>query len=234
MARLFTPPTSPGYAGAWRVHYHCFRLRDYDVTEEQERSYRGLTIIRGKRHCKIIDKNNGDEVVFRTTNLRDAEEYLNLLEEKDRLQALLDARGIAPHRIYLLAVDESKRGRVNQEEQVAASEVVIVAKANDDAVVVRHLNDGREEIVDLEEIDPIEGGSYLQGPDVTDESVHLVLYYDRETEAASVAAFREAAPAENLVGAWSGEDAPGNEYSATLIQSEGDVLLFRAEASLED
>ena len=77
------------------------------MTEEQEKSYGGLAIKRGKRHCKIVDTNNKNEVVFRTTNLRDAEHYLDLIEERDRLQTLLDARGIAPHRIYLLALDET-------------------------------------------------------------------------------------------------------------------------------
>ena len=100
------------------------------MTEEQEKSYGGLAIKRGKRHCKIVDTNNKNEVIFRTTNLRDAEHYLDLIEERDRLQTLLDARGIAPHRIYLLALDETKRGRVNA-EKVPAAEVVIVAKADD-------------------------------------------------------------------------------------------------------
>lgn len=155
-------------------------------TEEQsDRSYRGLMIKRGKRHCKIVNVNDEEDVLFRTTNLRDAEHYLSLIEERDRLLTLLESRGVAPHRIYLLAIDEAKRGRVN-DEQVAAVEVVIVAKADDSAVVVRHLSDGREEIVDLEELEPIDGGSYLQGPDVTDESVHVVLRYDREIGRAHV------------------------------------------------
>lgn len=204
-----------------------------DSDEVNERSYRGLLIKRGKRHCKIVDTTNDDEVVFRTTNLRDAENYLGLIEERDRLMTLLDARGVAPHRIYLLAVDETKRGRVNVDD-VAAVEVVIVAKANDAAVVVRHLNDGREEIVDLEELEPIDGGSYLQGPDVTDESVHMVLRYDRETEAASIIAMRDGELVGETVMKWSGPDSPGSEYSATVTVAEGDVLIYQAEVSLED
>lgn len=204
-----------------------------ETDEVNERAYRGLLIKRGKRHCKIVDTTNKDEVIFRTTNLRDAEHYLSLVEERDRLMTLLDARGMAPHRIYLLAVDETKRGRVNA-DQVAAVEVVIVAKADDAAVVVRHLNDGREEIVDLEELEPIDGGSYLQGPDVTDESVHVVLRYDRESESASVAAMRDATTAAELVTKWSGPEGPGSEYATSVVVAEGDIVVYQAEVSIED
>jgi hypothetical protein len=191
----------------------------------------GLKIDKGKRHCKILDKN--DEVVFRTTNLRDAEHYLELVEENERLQRLLDSRGIAPHRIYLIAHEEDKRGKVNL-ENVPASEVVIVAKA-DDGVVVRHLSDGREEIVDLEEIEPIEGGSYLQASEILDETVHVVMWYNREDETARVAAFHEKENADDLYSFWNKiEEAPGEEYAASLSTNEGDVMIFRAEASLDD
>lgn len=200
---------------------------------DEDKSYRGLKIKRGKRHCKIINTEKGDEIVFRTTNLRDAEEYLELLEERDRLQKLLDSRGIAPHRIYLLAVDKTKRGRVNT-EKLPASEVVIVAKADDDAVVVRHLEDGREEIVELDELEPIDGGSYLQGPEATEEIIQVVIRYDREGETAAVASFREPESADELTSYWNSGETPGSEYMASLDQSEGDVLLFRAEVSLED
>lgn len=191
----------------------------------------GLEIDKGKRHCKILD---GDgEVVFRTTNLRDAEHYLELVEENQRLKSLLDSRGIAPHRIYLLAHDEEKRGKVNL-DNVPASEVVIVAKA-DDGVVVRHLHDGREEIVDLEEIEPIEGGSYLQASEILDETIHLVIRFDREEETMKVASFKEKDNADDLYSFWGkSEDAPGQEYDASLSQSEGDVHLYRAEASIDD
>jgi len=199
--------------------------------EEEEKSYGGLTIKRGKRHCKIVDEQG--EVAFRTTNLRDAEHYLELIEENDRLHRLLEARGIAPHRIYLLAIDESKRGRVNL-EQAAASEVVLVAKAGDDAVVVRHLHDGREEIIDLDELEPIEGASYLQGPEVTDESVHVVLRYDRESEHTAMVALRTTDNVDDFVSEWAGEDAPSSEYHAVLTQTEGDVTIYRAELSIED
>lgn len=191
----------------------------------------GLEIEKGARHCKILDKEG--EVLFRTTNLRDAEHYLELIEEIDRLHRLLDARGVAPHRIYLLAIDEDKRGRVNL-ENVPANEVVIVAKA-DDGVVVRHLNDGREEIVDLDELEPIEGGSYLQASEVFDESVHVVLRFDRESEVSSVGVFRTKEKADTVSTDWSKvEETPGSEYTAALAHSEGDILLYRIEASVED
>lgn len=202
------------------------------MTEEEiGKSYRGLTILRGKRHCKIVDEAN--EVVFRTTNLRDAEQYLELMEENDRLQRLLDARGIAPHRIYFLARDEAHRGRVDMSEHVPSSEVVIVAKA-EDGVVVRHLEDGREEIVDLDELEAIEGGSYLQGPEVTDETVHVLLRFDRETESAHMIAFRTPDQLETILPDWSGEESPGSEYIATLTMAESDVMIYRAEVSIED
>ena len=191
----------------------------------------GLEIEKGARHCKIVDE--AGEVVFRTTNVRDAEHYVQLVEEVERLQRLLEARGMAPHRIYLLAADEDKRGRVNL-DSVPANEVVIVAKA-DDGVVVRHLSDGREEIVDLDELEPIEGGSYLQASEITDESVHVVIRLDRESEAASVAAFRSKEKADTFATDWTRtEEAPGSEYSSVISYAEGDVLIYKSEASLED
>ncbi|MEZ4462322.1 MAG: hypothetical protein R3E66_21875 [bacterium] len=191
----------------------------------------GLEIEKGARHCKIVDE--AGEVVFRTTNVRDAEHYVQLVEEVERLQRLLEARGMAPHRIYLLAADEDKRGRVNL-DSVPANEVVIVAKA-DDGVVVRHLSDGREEIVDLDELEPIEGGSYLQASEITDESVHVVIRLDRESEAASVAAFRSKEKADTFATDWTRtEEAPGSEYSSVISYAEGDILIYKSEASLED
>lgn len=199
---------------------------------EEEKSYKGLTIDRGSRHCKIVDEEG--EVVFRTTNLRDAETYLDMIEENDRLHRLLEARGIAPHRIYLLGADHDHRGKVNAGGH-PATEVVIVAKADDESVVVRHLDDGREEIVDLMEIEPIEGGSYLQASDITDETVHVVVRYDREGEAVSVSALRTAEKAEELVEDWAeADEAPGSEYSSVLYETEGDIQLYRAEVSVED
>jgi hypothetical protein len=196
-----------------------------------ERSYRGLTIKRGKRHCQIVDKD--DEIIFRTTNLRDAENYLNILEENDRLHRLLDARGIAPHRIYLLAADETKRGRVSL-DGIPSKEVVIVAKAPDGALVVRHLEDGREEIVDFDDIEPIEGGAYLQGPDVIDETVHVVLRLDKENDQTSVSAFRSIERLEEALAEWTKEEHPGSEYAASPVHAEPDLIVWRAEVSIED
>lgn len=191
----------------------------------------GLEINKGARHCKILDSEG--EVVFRTTNLRDAEHYLELLDEIDRLHKLLDARGMAPHRIYLLAIDEDKRGRVNL-DHAKASEVVIVAKGSD-GIVVRHLADGREEIVDLDELEPIEGGSYLQAAEVIDESVQVLVRFDREEESISIAASKTEDPIDDLMKVWvKNEETPGSEYTGSLANSEGDILVYRAEASLEE
>lgn len=185
-----------------------------------------LSIEKGSRHCKIID---GDgEVVFRTTNLRDANHYLDLRAENQRLLKLLESRGMAPHRIYLLAADEKHRGRANI-ENAPAREVVIVAKA-DDAVVVRDLNNGKEEIVDLEEIEPIEGGSYLQATEVSDETLNVVVRYDKEVESAYVAVFQDPSIAEDVVGAWSSEETPDEEYAAVIKVQNGETVLFRAES----
>lgn len=197
-----------------------------------EKSFQGLTIDRGSRHCKILDKEG--EVVFRTTNLRDAEHYLELVEENHRLQRLLEARGIAPHRIYLLSADHEHRGRAVRDGH-PAKEVVIVAKADDEAVVVRQLGDGREEIVDLMELEAIEGGAYLQASDITDEVVHVVVRYDQEHESVSVSSFRTAEQAEEVATDWvESEEPPGSEYASVLYESEGDVRIYRAEVSLED
>lgn len=195
-------------------------------------TYKGLMVERGKRHCKIVDDQG--EVVFRTTNLRDARKYLKILQERDHLQMLLESRGIAPHRIYLLAADEDKRGRVNL-EGVAASEVVIVAKSEDGGLVVRHLNDGKEEIVDVEELEPIEGGPYLRASEVQDEVMHVALRFNRENEGAHIALFRASDTAQDQIEEWkTGEEAPGSEYEAFVESSEGDLLIFRAEVIVED
>ncbi|MFW5968588.1 MAG: hypothetical protein ACOCV2_13775 [Persicimonas sp.] len=197
-----------------------------------EKSYKGLSIDRGSRHCKIVDEEG--EVVFRTTNLRDAETYLDMVEENDRLHRLLEARGIAPHRIYLLASDPEHRGEVNEKGH-PASEVVIVAKADDEAVVVRHLEDGREEIVDLIEIEPIEGGAYLQASDISEETVHVVVRYDHAEQSASISAQRRAERAEELVEDWTEmEEPPESEYSSVPYETEGDFELFRAEVIVEE
>jgi hypothetical protein len=193
----------------------------------------GLRIDKGSRHCKILDEN--DEVVFRTTNLRDAEAYMELVEENERLRHLLESRGIAPHRIYLLADDEKMRGKVNQGDDVAASEVVIVAKSGD-GIVVRHLEDGREEIVDLDEIERIEGGIYLQASEPTDEVIQVVARIHREQEEDSfIGAWRTEDTIEDVIDEWSKTgERPGSEYRVKIVESEADILVLHGEISLED
>lgn len=202
------------------------------ASKKNRMSYKGLTIEKGKRHCMIV--NEDEEVVFRTTNLKDAREFLSLMKERDRLEKLLESRGIAPHRIYLLAADEDLRGKVNS-EGAAASEVVIVAKSEDSGLVVRHLEDGREEIVDLEEIESIEGGPYLRASEVQDEVMHVVLRFNRENEHAHVAIFRTADSASDLTEEWkTAEEPPGTEYEAAVDTAEGDAVLYRTEVIVED
>lgn len=202
------------------------------ASNKKRMSYKGLMVERGKRHCKIVDDQG--EVVFRTTNLRDARQYLKVLQERDHLQTLLESRGIAPHRIYLLAADEEKRGRVNL-EGVPANEVVIVAKSEDGGLVVRHLDDGKEEIVDMEELESIEGGPYLRASEVQDEVMHVALRFNRENEGAHIALFRGQDTAQEQIEEWkNAEEPPGSEYEAFVESSEGDLLIFRAEVIVED
>lgn len=212
-----------------------------------EKSYRGLRIESGSRHYRI--KNEDDEIVFRTTNLRDAETYLDLKERNDRLQRLLSARGIAPHRIYLLSEDENHRGDAASGKHLA-NEVVIVAKADDaEAVVVRHLEDGREEIVDLEELEPIRGGVYLQASEMQEALAHVVVRvprdYDPEAEEddeteqpqVTVGAGVDEEIAERFVDDWLNleeEQPPESRYNAVLAEATEDALIFRAEAEVEE
>lgn len=212
-----------------------------------EKSYRGLRIESGSRHYRI--KNEDDEIVFRTTNLRDAETYLDLKERNDRLQRLLSARGIAPHRIYLLSEDENHRGDAASGKHLA-NEVVIVAKADDaEAVVVRHLEDGREEIVDLEELEPIRGGVYLQASEMQDALAHVVVRvprgYDPEAEEddeteqpqVTVGAGVDEEIAERFVDDWLNleeDQTPESSYNAVLAEATEDALIFRAEAEVQE
>ncbi len=208
------------------------------ASKKERMSYDGLTIEKGKRHSKIVDEEG--EVAFRTTNLRDARKYLRLLKERDQLQQLLESRGIAPHRIYLLAADEDKRGQVNL-KGVPAKEVVIVAKTDGGGLVVRHLEDGKEEIVDAEELEAIEGGSYLRASEVQDETMHVLMrvqrVYDEEGEdtIAHVALYRSEEMADEVADFWEGDvEFPGSEYEASLETDERDVLVYRADIIVED
>lgn len=214
-----------------------------------EKTYKGLRIESGSRHYRI--KNEEDEIVFRTTNLRDAETYLDLVEENDRYKRLLDARGIAPHRIYLLSEDEQHRGQAASGNQQLANEVVIVAKADDEeAVVVRHLDDGKEEIVDLEEIEPIRGGVYLQASEMQEAIAHVAIRFpkdydpeaeDEEDDAAriSVASSDDEEVAEQFVDDWLNleeeeDQEPDEDYNAVLAENTEEALIFRAEATIQE
>jgi len=206
-----------------------------------ERTYKGLTIESGSRHYRI--ENEEGEVVFRTTNQRDAETYLDLVEKVDRQQRLLQARGIAPHRIYLLADEEEKRGH-GVDDRYLASEVVIVAKADDEeAVVVRHLEDGKEEIVDLEELEPIRGGVYLQSSEMENKVVQIISRVprnldpgeDEDVESVSITACKDEESAETIVDDWLNleeDEEPESEFTAVLAEATEDELIFRAEAEV--
>lgn len=211
---------------------------------DSETNRAGLHIESGSRHYRI--KNEDDEIVFRTTNKRDAESYLDLVEENERLKKLLEARGIAPHRLYLLADEEEHRGEASSGKYLS-HEVVIVAKGDDEAsVVVRRLEDGREEIVDLEEIEPIRGGTYLQASEMTDRVDQVVARVPRdfdpesedEVNTVSIAAARDDETAERIVDDWMNleEDGqlPDTAYTAVLAEATEESLIFRAEATVEE
>jgi hypothetical protein len=212
------------------------------VSDAETTSYKNLHIESGSRHYRI--KNEKDEIVFRTTNRRDAETYLDLVEKNDRLQRLLEARGIAPHRIYLLPQDEDKRGRDSIDRELA-DEVVIIAKGDEErAVVVRHLDDGHEEIVDLEELVPIRGGVYLQSSQTADAVTHIVARIPRDldpedeedVEKVSIAAATDDDGAEQFVDDWTNledDQDPDGEYTAVLAETTEDALIFRAETEIE-
>lgn len=198
-------------------------------------AYDGLTIANAEQGTNIVDENG--EVVFQTSNREDAQKYLELLRERDQYQQLLESRGIAPHRIYLLAADKDKRGRVNA-ESLPAKEVVIIAKTDLGALVVRDLETGKEEIVDPEELEPIEGGSYLRASDVQDEVMHALIRYrqlNEEDREVHLRLFRSEDSAEEYAGYWEAEEeAPGSEYEASQDSSEEGIFVYRADVIVED
>jgi hypothetical protein len=201
-----------------------------------DKTYKGFSIDKGSRHCKIKDEE--DEVVFRTTNLRDAEKYLDLIEEKDRLERLLEARGVAPHRIYYLDKDVAKTGAIESEQMDEPKEVVIVAKADHGSVVVRHLQDGTEQIVDLEDLEPIQGGSYLQPSGVNMPSVHVVVRDSpKSEEPMSISAFAGPEPAEDRADDWlemeETEDPEEKYRSVVREEEERQVKVYRSEVTVE-
>ncbi len=198
-------------------------------------AYDGLTIEKKKSSTTIVDEDG--EVVFRTTNIGDAQKYLELLKERDEYKTLLESRGIAPHRIYLLASDKSKRGKVNR-EKLPAKEVVIIAKTDMGALVVRDLDTGKEEIVDPEELEPIEGGSYLRASDVQDEVMHALIRYrqlNEEDREVHLRLFRSEDSAEEYAEYWEAEEEPpGSEYEASQDSSEEGIYVYRADVIVED
>jgi hypothetical protein len=180
-----------------------------------------LKIIKGARHCRIV--NLDDEIVFRTTNLRDAEAYLGLVEENRRLQHLMDSRGIAPHRIYLL-----ENGDKNDE-------VVIVAKAGSETVIVRHLTDSREEVVDLDEVLPIPEADYFIGSEKPQQEVSVSVRIDQDTEMATLRIHANPEDARRVREAWrraSFEVDKTSEISASW--SENGKCVFYDQIVVED
>ena len=196
------------------------------MTEEQQSeepiiALKDLKIIKGARHCRII--NEKGETVFRTTNQRDAEAYLMLVEENRRLHGLLESRGIAPHRIYLL-----EHGEANDE-------VVIVAKASSDTVVVRHLIDGGEEVVDLDDVKPIPEADYFIGTEKPKEEVQVSVRIDQDNETAEIQVHRGNDSARSLRESWrraSYEADKASEISPSW--SENGCFVFQDTLFIED
>jgi hypothetical protein len=182
---------------------------------------KNLKIIKGARHCRIVD--DSDEIVFRTTNLRDAEAFLRLVEENRRLHRLLEARGIAPHRIYLLENSDS------------SDEVVIVAKAGPDAVVVRHLDDGREEGVDLDEIKDLPEADYFFASEKPLETIHVSVRFDPEVEGALISAHRSQEGARATRDVWRRASfEPDKEDLHTASWTTDNAVVFAEDIELED
>jgi hypothetical protein len=180
-----------------------------------------LKIVKGARHCRIIDED--DNTVFRTTNQRDAEAYLRLVEENRRLHRLLEARGVAPHRIYLLEQGESP------------IEVVIVAKASPDTVVVRHLQDGREEIVDLDDVRDLPEADYFSGSEIPRETVHVSVRLDTESEMVMIAAHRSGDSARDLRETWRRASFEPDREDMIAASASGDsAVIFTHELEVED
>lgn len=182
---------------------------------------KNLQIIKGARHCRIVD--DTEDIVFRTTNLRDAETFLRLVEENRRMHRLLEARGIAPHRIYLL------------EGSDASDEVVIVAKAGPDAVVVRHLDDGREESVELDEIKDLPEADYFFASEKPMETIHVSVRFDPEIEGAMISAHRSQESARSLRDVWRRASfEPDKEDFFSSSWTSDKAIVFAEDIELED
>jgi hypothetical protein len=179
-----------------------------------------LKVIKGARHCRIVDENG--EIIFRTTNLRDAEAYLSLVSENRRLEFLLEARGIAPHRIYLLDLGDK------------IEDVVIVAKAGADCVVVRSLYDGHEQVVELEELKQLPEADYFLGTERPPEVIHVSVRVDRESDAAVIATHREKAEARTLRDVWrKAVYETDTDTSNPPMWSDKDMVIFAEEVVIQ-
>ncbi|MEL6178465.1 MAG: hypothetical protein AAFS10_05905 [Myxococcota bacterium] len=190
-------------------------------TIEIETQLKDLKIHKGARHCRIV--NAEGEVIFRTTNLRDAETYVSLLEENRRLHRLIEARGVAPHRIYQLDGTDP------------TDEIVIVAKGSADSVVVRHLSDGREELVDLDDVMPLEDVDYFVSSEAPVELVHVTLRFDRDAEAALIKVHRTQDASRNAELFWRRASYEREkEDEVAPVWSDKDCLVFRDEVVVED
>lgn len=191
------------------------------ATVEIETQLKDLKIHKGARHCRIVDSDG--EVIFRTTNLRDAEAYIELLEENRRLHRLIESRGVAPHRIYQLDGGDP------------ADEIVIVAKGSADSVVVRHLSDGREELVDLDDVMPLEDVDYFISSDAPVEMVHVTMRLDRDAEAALIKVHRTKEASRNVELLWRRASYEREkEDEVAPVWSDKDCLVFRDEVVIED
>ncbi len=184
-------------------------------------SLKDMKIVKGARHCRIVD--NDGEILFRTTNLRDAEAYLALVEENRRLQHLLETRGVAPHRIYILEGGDPD------------DEIVIVAKAGSEAVVVRHLADGREEVVELDEVKAIPEANYFIGASKPVEEINISVRYDQDAEVALIRAHRSTDSARSLREAWRRASFESDKSVETSPSwSENGCTIFSDMVVIED
>ncbi len=196
-------------------------MSDMSELIEHPVNLKDLKIIKGARHCRIV--NDKGEILFRTTNLRDAEAYLSLVEENRRLQHLLEARGIAPHKIYLLDGGDPE------------DEIVIVGKASNEAVVVRHLRNGEEELVELDEVMPIPEADYFTSTEDTVEEVNVSIRIDQDTETAIVRVHYSAEESRAVRDNWrraSFEHDKSAEVSASW--SENGCLVFYDQVVVEE
>lgn len=191
------------------------------VSESNDIRFNKLQIVKGARHCKIV--NETDETIFRTTNQRDAERFLEILEENRRLHHLLEARGIAPHRIYRLEGDETH------------SELVIVAKHSAESVIVRHLADGREEVADLDDVQPIVDLDYFVGADRPVETIHIGVRVDKENDLALITATRSLDGVRASESTWRKSSFELDKNDAVQPSwSDNDCLIFTEEVVIED